>query len=46
MLEALNLGYKLPIGFIDNWVKYQTRMANSWDRETDYFGYRKEILPG
>ncbi|MCP4310628.1 MAG: hypothetical protein GY790_05150 [Bacteroidetes bacterium] len=41
MLEAEALGYKLPIGFINNWVKYQTRMANSWDRETDYFGYRR-----
>jgi len=41
MLEAETLGYKLPIGFISNWVKYQSRMANSWDRESDYFGYRR-----
>ena len=41
MLEAQALGYNLPLGFINNWVKYQTRMANSWDRETDYFGYRR-----
>ncbi len=41
MLEARALGYKLPIGFIDNWVKYQTRRAGSWDRETGYFSYRR-----
>lgn len=41
MLEAEALGYKLPIGFINNWVKYQNRMANSWDREQDYFGSRR-----
>jgi uncharacterized protein YfaS (alpha-2-macroglobulin family) len=41
MLEAEALGYNLPMGFINNWVKYQTRMANSWERETDYFGNRK-----
>ncbi len=41
MLEAEALGYNLPIGFISNWVKYQSRVANSWDRESDYFGYRR-----
>jgi len=41
MLEAEALGYKLPIGFINNWAKYQSRMANSWDREREYFGYRR-----
>jgi len=41
MLEAEALGYKLPLGFISNWVKYQSRMANSWDREADYFGNRR-----
>ncbi|MCD4710859.1 MAG: hypothetical protein K8R52_08440, partial [Bacteroidales bacterium] len=41
MLEAEALGYNLPIGFINNWVKYQARMANSWDRESEYFGYRR-----
>ncbi|MCK5067680.1 MAG: hypothetical protein KAR16_09580, partial [Bacteroidales bacterium] len=41
MLEAEALGYKLPIGFINNWVKYQARLANSWDRESDYFGTRR-----
>ncbi len=41
MLEAEALGYKLPMGFVNNWAKYQSRMANSWDRETVYFGYRR-----
>lgn len=41
MLEADALGYKLPIGFISNWAKYQSRMANSWDRQSDYLGYRR-----
>ena len=41
MLEAEALGYKLPLGFVSNWAKYQSRMANSWDRETDYMGYRR-----
>jgi len=41
MLEAEALGYKLPLGFVSNWVKYQSRMANSWDRETNYYGYRR-----
>jgi len=41
MLEAEALGYNLPIGFISNWIKYQTRMANSWVREADYFGSRR-----
>jgi uncharacterized protein YfaS (alpha-2-macroglobulin family) len=41
MLEAEALGYKLPIGFINNWVRYQSRMANSWDREGDWFGSRR-----
>jgi uncharacterized protein YfaS (alpha-2-macroglobulin family) len=41
MLEAQALGYKLPVGFISNWIKYQNRKANSWDREGDYFGSRR-----
>ena len=41
MLEAEALGYNLPVGFITNWIKYQSRMANSWDRQQDYFGSRR-----
>jgi len=41
MIEAEALGYKLPIGFKSSWVKYQSRMANSWDKESNRFGYRR-----
>ncbi len=41
MIEAEALGYKLPIGFLSNWVKFQSRVANSWDREANTFGYRR-----
>ncbi len=41
MIEAEALGYKLPIGFMSNWVKYQSRMANSWDWETNRSGTRR-----
>ena len=41
MLEAKAKGYKIPIGFIDNWVTYQSRKANSWNRETGWYGYRR-----
>ncbi len=41
MLEAQALGYHLPMGFINNWIKYQTRMANSWDKDRDYYGSRR-----
>lgn len=36
LLEARELGYQLPIGLIDNWIKYQSQKANSWDRESGY----------
>ncbi len=38
MIEAEALGYKLPLGFMSNWVKYQSRMANSWDRVNSRYG--------
>ncbi|MDX2430276.1 MAG: MG2 domain-containing protein [Bacteroides sp.] len=41
MLEAEALGYKLPLGFKNSWIKFQTRMANSWDEESEYFYYRR-----
>jgi len=41
MLEAEALGYKLPLGFVSNWAKYQSRMANSWDRQSHSMGYRR-----
>lgn len=37
MLEAKEKGYQLPIGFLDNWVRFQTLQANSWSfSETNY----------
>jgi len=30
MIEAKNKGYALPSGFLQNWIKYQKKMANSW----------------
>lgn len=41
MLEAEKLGYQMPAGFIRNWARYQTRMANSWDRESGQSYYRR-----
>ena len=32
MLEARNRGYELPAGFLDNWLRYQKRMADNWAR--------------
>ncbi len=34
MIEAERMGYDLPPGFLRNWSRYQTRMANSWERES------------
>jgi uncharacterized protein YfaS (alpha-2-macroglobulin family) len=30
MIEAKNKGYKLPVGFLNNWVKFQRKAANNW----------------
>ena len=30
MLEAEKKGYKLPIGFKNNWIKYQRKTARNW----------------
>ncbi len=41
MLEARNKGYELPEGFIDNWIRYQEKRANSWSggrRNTLWYG--------
>lgn len=31
MIEAQNLGYKLPVGLLDSWIKHQTKEANAWN---------------
>jgi uncharacterized protein YfaS (alpha-2-macroglobulin family) len=30
MIEAKNIGYDMPPGFVENWVKFQKQRANSW----------------
>lgn len=30
MIEAKNKGYKLPVGFLNNWIKFQRKEANAW----------------
>lgn len=32
MLEARARGYELPHGFVDEWLRFQRRMANNWSR--------------
>jgi len=40
MIEAKNKGYKLPIGFFNNWVKYQRSKANQWNpSQSDVYHY-------
>jgi len=37
MIEAKNKGYKLPVGFLNNWVKYQRMKANEWVRKSNQY---------
>ena len=38
MIEAKNKGYKLPIGFLNNWIKFQRKSANDWvPRKSKYY---------
>jgi uncharacterized protein YfaS (alpha-2-macroglobulin family) len=40
MLEAKSKGYKLPIGYLNNWVKYQRSKANQWNpTHNNYYKY-------
>lgn len=43
MLEAKAKGYQLPLGFLDNWVRYQTVQANSWSMSKSYFGSLRSL---
>ena len=43
MLEARKLGYELPPGYLNNWIKYQKSVANNWlpkDYGVSDHGYR------
>ena len=31
MIEAKNLGYKLPVGLLESWITHQTKEANAWN---------------
>jgi len=35
MLEAKNKGYALPPGFLESWIKFQKRRANSWSADQE-----------
>jgi alpha-2-macroglobulin len=37
MLEAQNLGYTLPSGFISSWLKYQKKNARNWSYSKTYY---------
>lgn len=36
LIEAKNKGYKLPDGMLARWIKYQSAVANSWNKTVDY----------
>jgi uncharacterized protein YfaS (alpha-2-macroglobulin family) len=47
MLEAKALGYSLPPGFLNNWIKYQKQRANDWEpgsRGTSHHYYNSTQL--
>ena len=35
MIEAKNMGYQLPIGLLEKWLKHQTTKANDWHLYTN-----------
>ena len=39
LLEAKAKGYVVPDVMIENWVRFQTQMANDWRPTTKYYGY-------
>jgi len=39
MIEAKNKGYKLPVGFLNNWLKYQRMKANEWVPKKNKYYY-------
>ncbi|MEM6967040.1 MAG: alpha-2-macroglobulin family protein, partial [Bacteroidota bacterium] len=39
LIEAKNLGYTLPVNFIDRWVSYQKNMARRWTNYTENSSY-------
>ena len=45
MIEAKNKGYKLPVGFLNNWIKYQRKNANEWGPKSNRY-YRHSRRDG
>jgi uncharacterized protein YfaS (alpha-2-macroglobulin family) len=43
MLEAKNKGYAMPSGMVEDWVKFQTKAANSWQRTNSNYESRGYI---
>lgn len=40
MIEAKNKGYKLPAGFLNNWIQFQKKKANQWTPNSSrYYRY-------
>ena len=39
LLEAKAKGYVVPVTMLDNWVRFQTQMANDWRPSSKYYGY-------
>ncbi len=39
LVEAQAKGYVVPSSMMDNWVRFQTQMANDWTPTTRYYGY-------
>ncbi|MCB0408780.1 MAG: hypothetical protein KDD29_01085 [Flavobacteriales bacterium] len=46
MIAAKEKGYALPDGFLNNWVKFQKQMANSWSAQPkgNYSYYNGELI--
>ncbi len=47
ILEAKKLGYTLPPGMLNNWIKYQKKVARTWDPNTtdhrEYYGQSGDL---
>jgi alpha-2-macroglobulin len=46
MLEAQKQGFSLPVGFLENWLKYQRGKANSWvfnTQKSHFYYYQSDM---
>lgn len=44
LLEAQNMGFRLPDGMLDNWLAYQQSTANSWSVQRTDWSYQPHVL--